>query len=133
MPTTDMKVKSGNKYEVKYKVAETLDNLTPDDLKSLAVRYLRTAARNYVLGKLNEAEPAIVTNMTMKNNMIAAGLGTPEQVDVFFKAQNLVLEIPCEFNIPISELVPSAEGGRGKKAADIFTWEEKEDEEVVTE
>lgn len=128
MPTTNMKVKSGKSFEVKYRVAETLSSLTREAVEALAIRYLRTAARNFVLGKLNEAEPAISTNQVLRTNMITAGLGTPETVDQFFKLQGLVLEIPSEFTIPISELIPDSEGGRGKKAADIFSFEDKEEE-----
>lgn len=128
-----MKVKSGESYPVKYKVAETLASLTREEVEALAVRYLRTAARNFVMGKLNEAEPAIVSNQKMKAAMIASGLGNEEQAKAFFKNLDMPLEIPTEFDIPIADLVPDSEGGRGKKAADIFSYAEVEADETEAE
>lgn len=126
MPTSKMKVKSGNNYEVKYKVAGSMNDLSPDELKILAEKYLRTAARTYVLARLNEVEPSIAGNIKMFNDMKEAGFDA-EMVDKFFANQNLCLEVPVTFELPIKELLPE-EGSRGRQAADIFSFESTDDE-----
>lgn len=134
MPKTEMKVKSGKKYPVNYRVAGSLSDLTRDQVESLAVKYLRNSARGFCVQKLNEAEPAIVVNQTMKAAMINGGLANEEQATAFFASMNMPLSIPSQFEIPLSELVPDGESGRGKKAADLFAFgetEEEEDEEEV--
>jgi hypothetical protein len=129
MPKTNMKVRSGKRYEVAYRVIGSISELTREQVEMLATRYLRTTARNFVMGKLNEAEPAIVQNQNMKKALLASGMATSEeQVAEFFKAMGQPLEIPSEFEIPVAELVPDSESGRGKKAADIFSFEAEDDE-----
>jgi len=128
MPSTEMKVKSGAKYPVKYSVAGALSDLTREQVESLAIKQLRMSARNFCVQKLNEAEPAIVNNQIMLNNMVAAGLTDQETAVKFFAASNMPLEIPSVFEIPLSELLPS-DSGRGKKAANIFSLEAEEGED----
>lgn len=128
MPKTDIKVKSGKKYPVTYVVSGALSDLTREQVEMLAVRYLRSGARAFVLQKLNEAEPAIVVNQEMKARLIESGMATEETANAFFASMNKPLEIPTEFEIPITDLLPS-ESGRGKKAADIFAKEEVEDDD----
>lgn len=128
MPTSEMKVKSGNSYEVKYRVEGSLDSLTPDQLKNLAERQLRASARAYVLGNLQTVEPEIATYRGMFKAMLESGLGNEETVTAFFKAQNFNLDVPTEFVIPIADLIPDGTSGRGKKAANIFSFEGDEAE-----
>lgn len=133
MPTSEMKVKSGNKYNVKYMVKGSLDSLTQDQLKSLAERQLRALARAYVLGTLQSVEPEIDTYRKMFEAM-KAQMGVPEETVVaFFKNQRFNLEVPTEFEIEIAELIPDGTSGRGKKAADIFSFEGEEAESEAAE
>lgn len=134
MPTTMMKVKSGNKYPIRYRISGSLSTMTREQLEVLALRQLRSSARNYILGKLNEVEPAIVSNQqfarALKEENIAA---SDEQILAFFQKQNRPLEVPTEFEIDLSELLPDMESKRGKKAADIFSMDEAEEEEEEEE
>jgi hypothetical protein len=121
MPKSSMKVKSGSTYEVAYKVVGSMDELTTDQLKVLAERQLRTSARSAVLSQLNEVEPAIAANLNTKKEMLAAGFPV-DLVETFFKNPKYVLVVPTSFEIPMKDLIPE-ESGRGKKAADIFSFE----------
>ena len=126
MPKTNMKVKSGSKYPIAYRVVGSLDELTREQLVALAIKQLRGSARNYCVQKLNEAEPAIVVNQTLMANMIKAGITDAETAQNFFTESGMPLTIPSEFEIPLSELLPG-ESTRGKKAGDIFSFESEED------
>jgi len=129
MPNTNMKVKSGKKYPVKYRVVGDLSSLTREQLETLAIRQLRSGARNHCISKLNEAEPAIVQNQNMKQALLSSGMAqSEEQVAAFFASMGQPLEIPNTFEIPVSELIPDGESGRGKKAADIFSFDSAEDD-----
>jgi hypothetical protein len=128
MPVTNMKVKSGKKYAVKYRVVGDLSSLTREQLEILAARQLRTSARTFCISKLNEAEPAIVQNQNMKQALLGSGMAqSEEQVAAFFASMGQPLEIPDTFEIPVSELIPDGDSGRGKKAADIFSFDSAED------
>lgn len=132
MPTTDMKVKSGKKYPVKYRVVGSLSELTREEVEALALKQLRGSARAFCLQKLNEAEPAIVVNRTMRDNMVAAGLANEETANAFFGSMNMVLDIPDTFEIPVADLLPG-ESSRGKKASDIFAFESEEESDDEAE
>lgn len=132
MPTSNMKVKSGTQYAVRYRVVGSMNDLSTDQLKMFAERYLRTAARSAVLGKLNEIEPAIAGHKEMYDSMKQAGFD-PAMVEAFFKAKNLNLEVPTTFEIPIVDLLPDEDSTRGKKAADVFTFESTDEVEDSTE
>lgn len=135
MPSTEIKVKSGNAYPVSYRVVGTLAEMSREQLETLALRQLRTGARAYCQQKLNEAEPAIVVNQEMKSKLIESGMADEEKANAFFAALGKPLEIPSVFEIPISELLPDSpkegEKARGKKAADIFTLDEPEEAEAT--
>ena len=133
MPTSTMKVKSGAKYDVTYRALGSIDDLTDEQLKKYAEAYLKSKARNYVQAQLNAAEPAIAANITMKENMVKAGLGTAEQVDAFFKASSLITAVPTNFEIPLTDLVPENESGRGRKAVSVFSTEPEDDDAAETE
>lgn len=129
MPTSTIKTKLGNKLEVKFRVIGSLDDLTTEDLKALALRYIRTSARGIVVAELNSAEPAVVSNRQMVNAMCKF-MNQPTEVGAAFaKENNMLLEVPSTFDIPLGDLIPDSEGGRGKKAADIFSYEGSEDDE----
>lgn len=128
MPQTELKVKSGKKHPVTYVVIGALASLTREQLETLALRQLRNSARAYMVGKLNEAEPAVVVNQQMKEALIASGMADEDKANAFFASLGKPLTIPSEFNIPIADLMPS-ESGRGKKAADIFSLDEVEEED----
>src|SRR3990172_4504762 len=115
MPTSNMKAKSGTSYEVKYRVTGSMNDLSTDQLKIFAERYLRTAARSSVLARLNEIEPAIAGHKEMYDNMKTAGFD-PAMVDGFFKAQGYNLEVPTTFEIKIQDLLPNEDSGRGRKS-----------------
>lgn len=135
MPISKMKMKSGNEYNVTYVVTGSMDNLSTEDLKVLAERYLRSAARSYVLGKMSEIEPSIAYNIAMYTEMKNTPGFPAEAVEAFFKKQGLNLEVPTSFEVPLAELIPSADSKRGKKAADIFSasTEEDDDDEAETQ
>jgi len=123
-----MKVKSGTKYEVTYRALGSIDDLNPDQLKRLAEAYLKSKARNYVQAQLNVAEPAIAANISMRDNMIKAGLGNAETVKAFFEMQGLHTEVPVNFEIPLSDLVPEEASTRGRKSVSVFSTEAEEDD-----
>ena len=126
MPSTIMKVKSGNKYPVKYRVVGDLSSLTREQLEAVAIKQFRMTLRNFCIQQLNEAEPAVVTNLSMRNDMVESGVTDIEKATAFFVKRGLPLEIPDTFEVPLSELLPG-ESTRGKKAADIFTFEAEDD------
>jgi hypothetical protein len=123
-----MKTKTKNTYEVKYRVVGSMTDLTKEQLVSLAEKYIKTVARNTVLGKLNEVEPAILISQKIKADMIEAGMPV-EGIEAFFKMKDYPLEVPSTFEIPIASLIPSEENTRGRKAADVFSFESSEDED----
>jgi hypothetical protein len=141
MPKSTIKTKLNNKYSVRFRVVGSLDELTPDQLKSLALRYVRNAARAIVVAELNSAEPAVVTNRRITDSMKTM-MNIPEDtIRAFCAAQDppMYLDIPTEFSIPLKDLIPSEEATRGKKAANIFEFgsedepeEDEDEEEVVT-
>ena len=128
MPVSKMSVKSGTEYAVTYSVSGSLDDLNPDQLKRLAEAYLKTKARNFVQTQLNANEPAIAANILMRDNMLKAGLGTPETVDAFFKVSGYLTEVQTTFVIPLSDLVPTDAPTRGRKAVSVFEASEEDDE-----
>ena len=134
MPVSKMSVKSGTEYAVTYSVSGSLDDLNQDQLKRLAEAYLKTKARNFVQTQLNANEPAIAANILMKENMLKAGLGTPETVDAFFKMSGYLTEVQTTFVIPLTDLVPADAPTRGRKAVSVFEANEPDadDEEAET-
>jgi hypothetical protein len=129
---SDVKVKSGNTYTVTYSVEGSIDTLTTDQLKTLALRQLRMGARSYVQAQLQAAEPAVVTAKKMFEKMVESGLGSQDQAKAFFESMGMNLEIPTVFKIKLSDILPDEGSTRGKKAADIFSAEVEKDEEEET-
>ena len=125
MPKSTIKTKLNNKYPVRFRVVGSLDELSPEQLKSLALKYVRNAARAIVVAELNAAEPAVVTNRRITDSMKTMMGISEEQIKNFCAAQDppMYLEIPSEFSIPLADLIPAEEGGRGKKAANPFEFE----------
>lgn len=132
MPKSNIKVKSGNKYEVKFCVVGSIDELTPEQLKALALRQLRTGVRAIVVANLNAAEPEVVNNKKMAERMIAKFKMSAQEAAEFFAESGAPLEIPTEFRVPIADLMPE-ESGRGKKAGNIFELEADDDTEEEEE
>lgn len=134
MPTIKgMKLKSGNKYPVSYRVVGSLADLTREQLEELALRQLRASARSQVQQELTKAEPAIVTNKRLLDGLIANNMGSPETArDFIIKTMGGVLEMPSQFEIPLSDLLPG-ESSRGRKAADLFSLTEEEEEDTSEE
>lgn len=129
MPKSNIKVKSGKTYPVKYRVVGSMNDFSTEQLKIFAEKYIRSAARSFVLGKLNEVEPSIADNIEMHKSMLESGFD-PAMVEKFFAAQKYNLTIPDTFEVTVADLTPES-SGRGKKAADVFSFEsvEEEDEE----
>lgn len=131
MPVTTFKTKAGNSYTVKYRVVGDVSSLTREQLEVLAIRQLRNSARNYCVGELNAAEPGVLVT----NNLIAALRSTgaqEDQISAFLNnlkatGQPVYTSVPSEFQIPITELLPS-ESGRGREAANIFEFGGEEEE-----
>jgi len=126
MPTSTIKTKSGNSHKVSYRVDGTLENLTQEQLKGAALRYLRGAARAFVVAEVNQAEPAALKNIELTQNMKQFLKASDEDIAAFAKQSGMVLEVPTTFNIPLGELIPEEGSGRGKKAADIFSMDSAE-------
>lgn len=128
MPTSKMKTKMKNTYAVKYRVIGSMESLTPEQLRVLAEKYVKTVARATVLGKLNEIEPSIVKAKEIRDGMLEVGM-TQEMVDKFLNHKGYVLEVPTQFELSIEELMPSdGENARGRKSADVFSFESDETE-----
>lgn len=137
MPTSKMKTTTKNEYTIKYKVVGSMDELTQDQLKALALRQIRSSARSAALANLNEVEPSIAANIQMRDGLIAVGLDE-DKIAKFFELRNANFSVPTQFEIPLSSLVPSEDTTRGKKAADVFSFGETEeadddDDDAATE
>lgn len=122
MPKTEIKVRSGKKYPASYRVVGSLADLTEAQKENILKRALRTSARANVLGTLQGIEPAILANKAMREKMLAA-FGNEEMVDAFMKSQEMYLDIPSEFDVPIAKLIPDGD------PVDPFTFGESDEDE----
>ena len=144
MPKSEMKVKSGNTYEVNWKIEGNFDQLTEEQKNVFITQALAQRGRAAVLAALQSIEPAIVTNLQMFNTVKAMMTKVqPDVTDAFIlegleetaKASGTRFDttVPTTFAVKITDLVPS-ESSRGRAAADPFSYGgDDEEEETATE